>query len=272
MVIAPKFDESTKFLPREVVDNYQGAVELQMLNSNLLQSWDSCKQVLSLLPQTDYFVLHTPFPFQDLCTWAQVNAPCDVRLLMRRVTAYCGKKGIRAGILFHSCIDPRLYAVYGEESLAVELASIGGDVVDVIIENAIGSMNHKDVTVPSSIHFLRQVPECVGCIDICHLMATENFTHIVPQFKKEDCERVHYFHCSAALNNDGWRDKSTHGRLHPDYFLACRDLDYMRKLGFDIHNSIIVAEINETDYYGRPDMVHELRYLWGYQRKVERGG
>lgn len=263
MIVAPKYDEETYYISQEVRDNYQGVVELQMLSRDLLVSWAKCMSVLVMLPATHSFCLHMPFPYHDLSTWVLPGFREELDEFFHQVNRYASWHGISASILFHVTTDPRLFDDYGLDKL---ISGVKRD-VGVVIENSFLDLAHRDLTVPASTLYLRKYDGYLGCIDVCHLEASTNFSGITPTFTEQDCKRVNYFHFSETYSRDGWKDKTTHGRKHISYSGVVRTIRYLESLGFDMSSAVLVTEITEENYVGRPDMLKELEWLWQYQRE-----
>jgi len=79
-------------------------------------------------------------------------------------------------------------------------------------------------------------------------------------FNPDDCMRfVKQLHFAACLNNDGYIEKCTHGRVHPNEDELRKELEWIKK--YKMEDKIFVTEVSEEDYYSRKDQIKEIKML-----------
>ena len=61
------------------------------------------------------------------------------------------------------------------------------------------------------------------------------------------------------MNEDGFIDKKTHGRVHDSWESFEEDYNILKQFG--IENKNIITEVSEDDYLTRKDQIIEIKYL-----------
>ncbi len=146
------------------------------------------------------------------------------------------------------------------------LKIVEGKNVYILIENLYMILEEKRHCAALEITKEIDHPNVRTCIDTTHVhcrsnMMKYNFKEMLKQyFNKEDCEKyVRQIHFAAALNNDGYIDKKTHGRKHPSLKETEEELLWLREYGMGDKNYI--TEISEEDYFSRKDQIEEIKML-----------
>ena len=120
----------------------------------------------------------------------------------------------------------------------------------------------------SAIEIVKHIdhPNLRTCIDTTHVHCKANiykrdFNELVDQeFEPATCEKyVKQIHFAAALNNDGYIEKKTHGRKHESIEELAKEYEWLKKHRMGEKNYI--TEVSEEDYSTRVDQVEEIKML-----------
>ena len=145
------------------------------------------------------------------------------------------------------------------------LAVIHNTNVNILIENIFSMVERKECTVLKIAKEIND-EQLKVCLDICHLHVVANifktpFHELLSTYlNKEDCEKyVQQIHFAATLNEDGFIDKKTHGRVHDSWESFEEDYNILKQFG--IEDKKIITEVSEDDYLTRKDQIVEIKYL-----------
>ncbi len=104
------------------------------------------------------------------------------------------------------------------------------------------------------------------CLDTTHMHCKANISKrdfnemIEAILNPNDCEKyVRQIHFAAALNNDGYIDKRTHGRVHPNIEETKKEVEWLKK--YKMIDKHFITEVSEDDYYTRVDQIKEIEML-----------
>lgn len=185
--------------------------------------------------------------------------------LVNRAIILSKKYNIQINLLFHTDLDYEELRFGIAPRLDKILKKIENENVLILLENLIFN---SDKEVCSVIEFCDYInhPKLKVCLDTCHVQAKANlFQEDIYEFidhflDREKCKKqIYQIHFSYVANNDGYRDKITHGIAHKTKEELIKDVEILRYLG--IENKVIVTEIGEKDYFVRVGQRQDLKWL-----------
>lgn len=174
---------------------------------------------------------------------------------------------IKLCINYHTYWTKEQYRASGLADIIKEYLKIieNTDVI-MLIENLYMILDEKDSCSVIDICKYIDHPNLRACIDTTHVHCKANIykkdfnTMIHQEFNKEDCEKyVKQIHFAAALDNDGYIKKQTHGRKHESYESLKEELAWLEEYG--MKDKIYVTEVSEEDYFTRVDQIEEIKML-----------
>ena len=274
MLIAPKFGEHNTCIHPNVLQDFEGTLEIQMIDRDLSKSFDRCKTLINSSELIEEVILHMPFGLHLIESF-MMSAENHDKLI--KFIIDCIRLGdsnhINIGILFHSEFGSELFDNCGCEQYVRYLHSLVEDTnVFFIFENGMVNFNCYDPTIETSFEIMSRISDLdkiVYCLDVCHLKSHENAVKNCIDIPKEILDKIHSIHFSATLNNDGFLNKKeTHSLCHSDLAGVIEELGYITNKVVDLNNTIIVVEVTEKDYNDRPDMRKELALLRSARKKL----
>lgn len=177
------------------------------------------------------------------------------------------KLEIKLNLIYHTYMPVRQYISTNlDKKLKEKLKIVEKTNVNVLIENLFMMLDEKEECTPIEIckHINHTNLRC--CLDITHLhckansLKKEYYQMVKNELNPEDCKKyIYQIHFAAALNNDGYIDKKTHGRKHLKFEDLKEDLEILKELGLKDKNYI--TEVSEDDYYLRKDQLAEISML-----------
>ena len=265
MLIVPKVDEKSYPISEELGQRIRDKLEIQLIGIDVELSFENAKRVISQFDDLKVLILHMS---EELVCFDFVASHKHLReafiRVLSQIVSLSNEKNLEIYLLTHLMQPMRFYKhSEGKKWLQYYLDMIEGTNVNILIENSLPDIRFSQPydTALSQLLELKH-PKLFMCLDICHWFASCNLLQRDIEFPKELVSRIKSVHFSATLNNDGWLyKKETHGRVHPSIDSCERDLQFLKKLGVDFNSTFIVAEINESDYVLRPDLITELNYL-----------
>lgn len=277
MRIAPKFSENDIEIPSLFDEYMQGYYEIQLLSTDLSIAFNKVKRVIENIHDkyiVEEIIVHMPFSLsliEHIFISNEIyDSVCKLALSIDRLAK---ERNIRIHLLFHTNISKTCmihqYIVKSIDKLINTLKDSY-----ILLENEIVSLNNTNET--PVIDLIKHIDnERLGvCIDICHIIASENALKQKTVLEKQFMGRVKSVHFSYTANSDGFKDKeNTHSKQHTSLEDLANDMNKLEKLGIDVDNSIIVAEIAEADYINRPELLNELKLLHKFKgsRQNENG-
>ena len=191
-----------------------------------------------------------------------------VKNQLKQLVKLSKKYEINLNIIYHTYIPWRQYISTGLDKRILKcLKIIEGTNVTVLIENMISSFLEEKNEI-TAIEVCKNInhPNVRMCLDTTHLRSKANILKkdyheiINDGLNKQDCEKfVKQIHFAAALNNDGYIDKKTHGRKHENIEDLKEEYKWLEELG--LRDKIFVTEVGEEDYYSRKDQLEEIKML-----------
>lgn len=153
----------------------------------------------------------------------------------------------------------------GAENLNIVISYLDKHNVLLLLENVLSVSGAFD-EIEHVSEFVHKVgnKHIMYCLDICHVYCYINklgldVEDIHTYLDKSYLNKITYqIHFSDTLNNDGFKDISTHSKAHTRERLY-HDLQLLNS--FKLADKILVTEIMEEDYNQRYGQVQELSYL-----------
>ena len=177
------------------------------------------------------------------------------------------KLEIKLNFIYHTYMPVRQYISTNlDKRLKEDLKIIEGTNVTVLIENLYMILDEKEEC--SAIENCKKIdhPNLRCCLDITHLHCKANslkkdfYQMVNEELNPKDCKKyIKQIHFAAALNNDGYIDKKTHGRKHSNFDDLKEDYKILEKL--DLNDKNFVTEVSEEDYFTREDQLEEISML-----------
>ena len=269
MIIYPKTSENLEGLEylKKYVEEYKG-IEIQLLSYEQTKqiTYKFLKQLKDQIPQLVEVTIHLPlredFNFEVL-------AFSKLDLEKERLKMLCEASrefNLKLNLLYHT----RWNYISWSNSGAIErmkelLEVIQNSNVNILIENIYALVERTECTV---LKVAKQIDNehLKVCLDTCHIHCVANMYKITlneylsTYLNKEDCQKyIQQIHFAGTLNEDGYIDKKTHGRVHDSWESFEEDYNILKQFGSE--DRIIVAEVSEDDYSTRIDQIKEIEML-----------
>ena len=191
-----------------------------------------------------------------------------VKDIFERLAALSEKLNIHISFVFHTYITSKqFHATHADETIKELLKTLEGKEVTILFENLYMLLDDKNgcnalETVKNIDH-----PNLRTCIDTTHMHCKaaiwkKDFQKMIrDDLNPIDCEKyVKQIHFAAQLNNDGFIEKKTHGRVHESLDSLKEEVNWLKEMNmFD--NKNIITEISEEDYFHRNDQIKEIKML-----------
>jgi hypothetical protein len=242
------------------------SVELQMLDSDFLSSFNKCRIILDRYTNINYVVLHVPFSMLNIESYLcnRETERSFVQLIVESIK-YSLSRDISIDILFHCACRAMDFGSMGGFSFLNHITAIAsGTPVSFLIENSIinPNMDDKEMTVEESILVNTKYTNINFCFDLCHWQSSEYMISEELEIPVVMLNKLKNIHFSFTRNHEGFKNKvRTHGVSHYEDLGILRDLNYIKRKGIDLNKVNVVTEINESDYIHRPDMTKEIKLL-----------
>ena len=254
---------------REIVLNSEG-IELQFFNENGITSEfnfsNEIRKRKKEFPHLKEIVVHPPLNDYNI----ELIILKDKNIIenqLKELVNLSEELNIKLAINYHTYWTKDQYVSTGLDNKIKELLKIiEGKNVVLLIENLF--MMLDELVGCSALEICKEInhPNLRTCIDTTHLHCKSNiwkidFEKMLKQdFNPDDCMRfVKQLHFAACLNNDGYIEKCTHGRVHPNEDELRKELEWIKK--YKMEDKIFVTEVSEEDYYSRKDQIKEIRML-----------
>ena len=269
MIIYPKTCENLVGLEyiKEYAERNNG-IEIQLLNLKETQkkSYEAVKRLKEEIQQLNEVTIHLPlkeeFSFEML-TYSNLNAEKE---RLKKLIDISKEFNVKINLLYHTKWNFISWSKSGAMDRMKELLDvIQNTKVNILIENIFSIVERKECAVLKVAKEINDEHLKV-CLDICHLHVEANifkipiFEFLNTYLNKEDCQKyIQQIHFAGTLNEDGYIDKKTHGRVHDSWESFEEDYNILRQFG--IEDKIIVTEISEEDYSIRKDEIEEIKML-----------
>ena len=270
MTIFPKIiygEKSEKF--KKIIKKSEG-VEIQFFDENGITSefnfWDPIIEIKKEYPNLQEITVHPPLNNYNFEMLVLKDKEIIKKQLLKMVEL-SNRLNMRLNFLFHVYMTKEQYISTHLMDVLNELMKIIENTnVTLLLENLYMMLDERyECTVIEICKYINH-PNLRACIDTTHEHCKANiyrfdFNELIEKdFNKEDCEEyVKQVHFAATLNNDGYRYKSTHGRMHENIDTLIEELKWLEKFGMIDKN--YVTEVSEEDYSTREDQIEEIRML-----------
>ncbi len=269
MIIYPKVCENLKGLEylKEYVEKDKG-IEIQLLNLKETQkkSYEAVKRLKTEIPQLNEVTIHLPLKEEfnfEILTYSNLDVEKE---RLKKLIDISKEFNLRINILYHTRWNYISWSKSGAMDRMKELLDvIQNTKVNILIENIFSMVERKECAVLKVAKEINDEHLRV-CLDICHLHVEANifkilfFEFLNIYLNKEDCQKyIQQIHFAGTLNEDGYIDKKTHGRVHDSWESFEEDYNILKQFG--IEDKIIVTEISEDDYSTRKDEIEEIKML-----------
>ncbi len=243
-------------------------VEIQyFMNENLTKEIDFEPAINELCSsyKIKEITIHPPLNEYDIEAVVLYNKGIIERQL-KKCIEMSEKYNINLNIIYHTHWPMPYHKILTIEKIKDLLKIIEGKNVKLLIENLFLVNEKKEEC--TALNLVKEInhPNCKMCFDICHMYCQANMYDISIEemferkLNKIDCEKyVYQVHFSYTANNDGYKDKKTHGVGHPTENLMLIDWNLIEKYGMG--KKQIVTEIAEKDYSIRCSQIKDLEWL-----------
>ncbi len=268
MNIYPKVSSYFEGLDKleEYVKKYQG-IELQFFDENgPIAPFDIAtpiEKLMERIPEIKEITIHPPLIDYDI----ELVLFKDYRIIEEQfkiIVELSKKYNIRINLLYHTMYNFKKHSVLTLDKIKELIKILEGENAYLLLEN-IFMFPEKECTV---FQIAKEVdsPNLKVCFDICHLYcrASINKSNVEDYAKtyldKELCQKyIHQVHFSYTVNNDGYIDRKTHGRVHKSKEAMLYDLELLEK--YNMRNCNYITEVSEDDYDTRVDQLKEIKWL-----------
>ncbi len=271
--IYPKISEGLNGEPvlRKYIDKYQGT-EIQYFHKSKEKFVDfemapAIHKVMEKHPELKEITVHPPLSNYDIEQIILADKNLLFKLI-KEMIELSNQYKIEINMVLHSNLNYEGCRFYTIPVLKEATKILKGTRVKLLLENLYMFYSNE---LFAGLQTCRDIDsENINvCIDMCHLYCRANM-HKMPieEFlkiflDKELCKKyVHQIHFADTKNNDGYIEKSTHGRTYDTLEKMKHDLELLKEYGME--NKIIVTEVSEDDYSTRVDQLKTIKLLEEY--------
>ena len=269
MIIYPKTSESLQGLKylKEFVEKCRG-IEVQLLSFEETQkiTYDVINELKKQIPNIEEVTIHLPiredFNFEAL-SFSKLEAEKERLKMLSEISQ---EYNLKINLLYHTRWNYFSWSNSGAIDRMKELLEIVQNTdVNILIENIYAIVERKECSV---LKVAKEIDNkhLKVCLDICHLHCVANMfkislnEYLSTYLNKEDCQKyIQQIHFAGTLNQDGYIDHKTHGRLHDSWESFEEDYNILKQFG--IADRKIVVEVSEDDYSTRKDQIKEIEML-----------
>ena len=269
MIIYPKTSENLEGLEylKKYVEEYKG-IEIQLLSYEQTKqiTYKFLKQLKDQIPQLVEVTIHLPLR-EDFNFEALAFSKLDLEKERLKMLCEASREfNLKLNLLYHTRWNYISWSNSGAIDRMKELLEIiQNSNVNILIENIYALVERTECTVLKVAKAIDNKHLKV-CLDICHLHCVANMfkislnEYLSTYLNKEDSQKyIQQIHFAGTLNEDGYIDKKTHGRVHDSWESFEEDYNILKQFG--IEDRIIVAEVSEDDYSTRIDQIKEIEML-----------
>lgn len=269
MIIYPKTSENLQGLEylKQYAEKDKG-IEIQLLSYEQTQkkTYNVIRRLKKEIPQLNEVTIHLPLR-EDFNFEALAFSKLDVE--KERLNMLCEASqefNLRLNLLYHTRWDYISWCNSGAMDRMKELLEIiQNSNVNILIENMYALVEITECTV---LKVAKSIDDnhLKVCLDTCHIHCVANMfkislnEYLSTYLNKEDCQKyIQQIHFAGTLNQDGYIDHKTHGRLHDSWESFEEDYNILKQFG--IADRKIVVEVSEDDYSTRKDQIKEIEML-----------
>lgn len=259
MIIVPKFGENIFLEKRENLDLIEDKIEIQLLDENI-RNWNNYVNGYLSFKRLNEMTIHVPLSMVSL---EVIYMNSELRSCFEQFISFLDvvtiNQDIKFNILCHFSLklkEMQLSGLYDWINYLFRRTSNNN--IKLVFENSVVILGYLNGSLLMDVINSFNEKRVSFCFDICHYLILRNLFGNKLNFPRElfkRCSQVHF----SYTKDDGLKDN--HGIVHPDIESCKKDLLLLKDLNIDFKNTLIVAEINEKDYYNRPDLIKEMEYL-----------
>lgn len=254
---------------KEIVLESEG-IEIQFFDENGITSEfnfsSEVRKRKTEFPHLKEIVIHPPLNNYNL-ELLMLKDEKIIEKQLRELVVLSEELNMKLAINYHTYWTKEQYISTG---LASELENllkiIEGKNIVVLIENLFMMLDER--VGCSALQICKEInhPNLKMCLDTTHMHCKSSiwkidFEEMLEQdLNPEDCSKyIKQIHFAATINNDGYIEKKTHGRVHPNIDELRKEVEWLKKYG--MQDKIYVTEVSEDDYYSRVDQINEINML-----------
>jgi len=253
---------------REYIKKYKG-VEIQYFHKNKYKLEDfvmkpTIEKIMKITHEIEEITVHPPLDEYNI----EQIILADKNLLFKLLNdmlELSEKYKIKINMILHSDLNYSGHVRFTLDVLKEAAKVLKGSNVKLLLENLFMFYDNAPCAVLDVCKEIDSENVKV-CIDICHLYCRANMLKMpIEEFlknflNKELCEKyVHQIHFADTKNNDGYIEKSTHGRAYDSIEKIKYDLNLLKQYGME--NKLIITEISEDDYSKRKEQIKNIKFL-----------
>ena len=269
MIIYPKTSEKLQGFDylKKYAEEYKG-IEIQLLSYEQTKqtTYQVIKQLKLEIPKLEEVTIHLPIR-EDFNFEALAFSKLDVEKERLKMLCEASQEfNLKLNLLYHTRWNYISWNNSGAIDKMKELLEINQNTnVNILIENIYALVERKECAV---LKVAKQIDNehLKVCLDTCHIHCVANMfktplnQYLSTYLNKEECQKyIQQIHFAGTLNEDGFIDKKTHGRVHDSWESFEEDYNILKQFG--IEDKIIVTEVSEDDYSTRKDQVEEIEML-----------
>lgn len=264
--ITPKIAAEHQQVPELIVPYLHDAVEFHLRS---FVGEDKNWKAIAAQYGLKYITLHAPFGVHNIEEVVLSPDLCEsTTLYLLGLEQYAEERDITVSVLFHvSYTLESIVTLQIAQRLNKILERVGKSKhLIILLENTVANLDmcpvkgYKDAL--SYLLSKTDVEQVKMCFDLCHYKASKNVLLEEYSLPSEWLPRIQQIHFSCTKNNEGYRHLSaTHGKVHENLWDVACDLCYLKSLGIDLTNTLLVTELGEEDYSTRSLEAKELGWL-----------
>lgn len=253
----------------KIVKNSEG-IEIQFFDENGITSEfnfeDEIRKRKKEYPNLKEIIVHPPLSNYNL-EMIVMKDKTIVEKQLKKMVELSKELNMKTTFLYHTYWTKEQYiSTHLADELAKLLKIIENTQVTMLIENIYMIIDEKNKCSALEIVKYMDHPNLRTCIDTTHVnckarIYKKDINELVDEeLKSDDCEKyVKQVHFAAAIKNDGYIDKKTHGRKHESKEDLKKEYDWLCKHGMKDKNYI--TEVSEENYDLRLDQIEEIKML-----------
>lgn len=245
-------------------------LEIQFFDQNGITSeFDFVTEVIEnkrIYPQLKEIIIHPPLSDYNI-ELLFLKDENIIKNQFENLVKLSDMLDIHICFIYHTGITVDQYISTGLDKRFMNLLKIlEGKKVTILIENLYMLLDEKEECTPIEVCKYINHPNLMSCIDTTHLHCKANilkkdfYQMIDKELNADDCKKyVKQIHFASVLNNDGYRLKNTHGRMHKSFESLKSEYDWLCKK--NMGDKTFISEVSEEDYFFRKDQLEEIRMM-----------
>ena len=270
MIIYPKTNECLGGL--EALKPYiDKGIEIQFLSKDNFDDVieKTLKDVKNKIPQLEEIIVHPPVNYEFDFEVLAYSKNKKEKARLNNLVKVSKELDIRIKMLYHTHWNYMCWKESGTIERLKELVSIIEDTnVTILIENLYPLVEILETDKCTVLDVANEIDSehLKVCLDICHLHCLANIFKLkLNEFlenyldKEKAKKYIYQIHFAGTLDNDGYIDRNTHGRVHDSIDSLKEDYEILKR--YSIEDKVIVTEISENNHDTRADQIKEIKML-----------